>query len=107
MTWSAPSCFSFSAFSAEDVVAMTMAPAALAIYQIEYGVSYQLSNVGRGNPRYEISENGDMTYLKPEDADTSSSLDQNDLAGFDRVEAVKGIPARKSRAGKSATLDSS
>lgn len=49
MMWSAPSFFSFSAFSAEDVVAMTTAPAALASYQIEYGVSYELSSVGRGN----------------------------------------------------------
>jgi hypothetical protein len=50
MMWSAPSFFSFSAFSAEDVVAITTAPAALASYQIEYGVSYQFSSVSRGNP---------------------------------------------------------
>lgn len=49
MMWSAPSCFSLSAFSAEDVVAMTTAPAALASYQIDHGVSFELLSLGQSN----------------------------------------------------------
>ena len=93
MTWSAPSFLSFSAFWGDDVVAITVAPAALA--------NWRKKEISRGD--HEKVES--FTHLKTKHANTASSLHQNNLTRLQRLQAIERIPAGESSACEGTVLE--